>query len=86
MLKSLLNKKNLLNNKTYTGLAVAGLAAFAYYRYSRMTEEEKSKFVDTITSAGKNFFGQFMKHQSPNAAFTMADNIAGTPNYAGSAL
>ena len=54
--------KSLLNNRTYTGLAVAGLAAFAYYRYSRMTEEEKSKLVDTITSAGKNFFGQFTKH------------------------
>ena len=35
-------------------LVVAGLAAFAYYKYSKMTAEEKQKIHDDIKEIGQN--------------------------------
>ena len=52
--------QNLTRNKKTSGLILIGLAAFAYYRYSRMTTEEKEHLFDTITSTGKNILGKFM--------------------------
>ena len=52
--------QNLTRNKKASGLVLIGLAAFAYYKYSRMTAEEKEHFLDTITSTGKNILGKFM--------------------------
>jgi hypothetical protein len=52
--------QNLTTNKKVSGLVLIGLAAFAYYKYSRMTADEKEQFLDTITSAGKNMLGKFM--------------------------
>ena len=37
-----------------SGLIIAGLAAFAYYKYSKMTAEEKDKIVDDLRETGKN--------------------------------
>lgn len=49
------------------GLLLAGLAAFAYYKYKKMTPESKKKMVDTlkdkvsgyIPANIKNMFGEF---------------------------
>ncbi len=35
-------------------LVIAGLAAFAYYKYSKLTEEEKSNIVNDIKETGRN--------------------------------
>jgi hypothetical protein len=35
------------------GLIALGLAAFAYYRYNKMTAEEKAKMKDQLKKAGK---------------------------------
>ena len=35
------------------GLIALGLAAFAYYRYNKMTAEEKARMKDQVKSAGK---------------------------------
>ena len=81
--------QSLLRNKKSTGLVLAGIAAFAYYRYTRMTDEEKSKLVDTITNAGKDFFGKFMRNSSQNGSDGKANNFAsaGTDqNYSGAQL
>jgi len=56
------------NNK---GLLLAGLAAFAYYKYTKMTPESKKKIIDTlkdkvgahIPSNLKNLFGTFTNTQ-----------------------
>ncbi|MEP6594900.1 MAG: hypothetical protein ABJA71_03090 [Ginsengibacter sp.] len=37
-----------------------GLAAFVYYRYSKMNEEEKSNLSVALKEVGKNFYDQFI--------------------------
>lgn len=75
--------QSLLRNKKSTGLVLAGIAAFAYYRYTRMTEEERSKLVDSITNAGKDFFGKFMGGSSEGDHAGKAGNFtsAGTDQH-----
>ncbi len=35
-------------------LVIAGLAAFAYYKYSKLTGEEKDKMVKDLRETGRN--------------------------------
>lgn len=35
-------------------LVIAGLAAFAYYRYTKLTAEEKNNIVNDLRETGKN--------------------------------
>ena len=37
-------------------LILAGLAAFAYYKYSRMSEEQKNNLIERVKKSGKNFY------------------------------
>ncbi len=41
-------------------LVIAGLAAFAYYKYSKLTAEEKSKIVDDIRETGRNIIKEMI--------------------------
>lgn len=34
-------------------LLLAGIAAFAYYKYNKMTPEEKTKIADSLKQTGK---------------------------------
>jgi hypothetical protein len=47
----------LLNRKTT--LLLAGLAAYAYYRYSKMSPDQRKSIVDNIKSKRKKIFDQF---------------------------
>ncbi|MEO5893121.1 MAG: hypothetical protein ABIQ31_22920 [Ferruginibacter sp.] len=58
--------QNISRNRKATGLILIGLAAYAFYRYSKMTEEEKDELVDTITSTGKNIFNKIIQANSAN--------------------
>ena len=40
--------------------AIAGLGAWAYYKYSRMSEDQKRDLVNGLKEKGKKIFGQFM--------------------------
>ena len=60
MLQQLLNKKS-------GALVLAGLAAFAYYKYSKMSAAEKANLTDTIKEKGKNLWGQVMPGEMKNA-------------------
>ena len=42
----------IMKNKKTSALILAGAAAFAYYKYSKMTPEEKTKFVSTLKEKG----------------------------------
>jgi len=35
-------------------LVIAGLAAFAYYKYSKLTTEEKNNIVNDLKETGRN--------------------------------
>lgn len=38
------------------GLLLAGAAAFAYYKYSRMSEQEKSNLLGGLKDKGRRFY------------------------------
>jgi len=51
------------NNKKITGgagtLIAAGLAAFAYYKYSKMSEEQKRNLVNDLKEKAQNLYDQY---------------------------
>ncbi len=42
------------------GLLLAGLAAFAYYKYSKMSEEQKRNLVGGLKEKGQKLYNQYM--------------------------
>lgn len=42
------------------GLIVAGLAAFAYYKYSKMSEDEKRDLVNNLKEKGQKLYDQYV--------------------------
>jgi hypothetical protein len=72
----------MLQNRTRSGsLLLAGLAAFAYYKYSKMTPEERRSMFDGLKEKGKklindyvpeNIRDKFMKKDNANSM----DNVA----------
>ena len=52
----------LTKRRNYTapagGLLLAGLAAFAYYKYSKLTVQEKQDLVSNLKERGRKLFGQ----------------------------
>lgn len=54
----------MVNNKKMAGgagtLLAAGLAAFAYYKYSKMSEEQKQNMVSDLKEKAQNFYDQYM--------------------------
>ena len=47
----------LQNRKRPTGtLLLAGLAAFAYYKYSKMSDDQKKNLVGDLKEKGKRFY------------------------------
>ena len=48
------------------GLILAGLAAFAYYKYSKMSEDEKRNLVSNIKEKGKRIYDQYMPDNLKN--------------------
>lgn len=53
-----------MNNKKIPGgagtLLAAGLAAFAYYKYSKMSEEQKRTLVSDLKEKAQNFYDQYI--------------------------
>lgn len=41
-------------------LVIAGIAAFAYYKYSKLTQTEKSKIVDDLKETGRNIIKELI--------------------------
>ena len=41
-------------------LVIAGLAAFAYYKYSRLSEEEKRNIANDIKETGRNIMKELI--------------------------
>ena len=41
-------------------LVLAGLAAYAYYRYSKLSEGEKQDLVNNVKEKGKKLYDQYV--------------------------
>jgi hypothetical protein len=52
--------------KSMKPLLLAGVAAAAYYAYTKMSEEQKRNIVDTVKKQGKDLLGRFMPHKANN--------------------
>lgn len=44
-------------------LVIAGLAAFAYYKYSKLSEEEKRNIANDIKETGRNIMKELIPEQ-----------------------
>ena len=67
----------LRNNARSGSLLLAGLAAFAYYKYSKMTPEERRRLFDGLKEKGRKLVDEyvpadikdkFMKKDNPATA------------------
>ena len=45
------------------GLLLAGLAAFAYYKYSKMSSAEKENLVGDLKAKGQKLYDEYMPEQ-----------------------
>ena len=45
------------------GLLLAGLAAYAYYKYSKMSAEEKENLVRDLKAKGQKLYDEYMPEQ-----------------------
>ncbi len=54
----------MINNKKIPAgagtLLAAGLAAFAYYKYSKMSEDQKRNMVNDLKEKAQNLYDQYM--------------------------
>ena len=74
----------MLQNRTKSGsLLLAGLAAFAYYKYSKMTPDERRNMFNDLKEKGKKLVNdyvpadirdKFMKKNNPDTMDNTADN------------
>lgn len=48
------------NKKSSTPLLVAGLAAFAYYKYKKMSPEEKNDLVSSVKQKGMDLYEKYI--------------------------
>lgn len=48
------------NKKSVAPLLLAGLAAFAYYKYRKLSPEEKKDLTGTLKEKGKNIFNKWI--------------------------
>jgi hypothetical protein len=54
------------------GVILAALAAFAYYKYSKLTEEQKRDLVNNLKQKGQKLYDQYipgnLKNKFPEEA------------------
>ncbi len=50
----------LRNNSKSGSLLLAGLAAYAYYKYSKMTPDERRSMLDGLKEKGKKLVDQYL--------------------------
>jgi hypothetical protein len=50
----------IMKNKKTSALILAGVAAFAYYKYSKMSPEEKTEFTQALKEKGSGLLSNFL--------------------------
>ena len=66
--------------KNPIGLALAGLAAYAAYKYSKMTDQQKRDLANTLKEKGRKIFGSLVpesKSQPSSQGFSPNSNYPG---------
>jgi hypothetical protein len=65
----------MLRNRSMKPLVLAGLAAAAYYAYSKMTPEQKENIFGSIKRQGKDLLGKLRPSGMTNNAGTQMGNM-----------
>ena len=47
-------------------LLLAGLAAFAYYKYSRLTKDQKRELANNVKQKGRQLYDQYVPENLKN--------------------
>ncbi len=47
-------------NKKFPVLIIAGIAAFLYYKYSKMSADEKKDIVNNLKQKGKQLYDEYI--------------------------
>ena len=55
------------NKKSNTPILLAGLAAFAYYKYKKMSPEKKDNLVSTVKQKGMDLYEKYMPQSLKDA-------------------
>jgi len=55
-------------NKKSSGLLLIGIAAFLYYRYSKLNTDQKKNLINNLKQQGKQLFKEYFS--SPGAQKT----------------
>jgi len=63
------------------GLIVGALAAYAYYRYSQMTDEEKKKLKDDLLAKGQRLYEQYVPEDIRNMVSGKGDSLNTSNNF-----
>lgn len=63
----------MLRGKSPGALLLAGIAAFAAYKFSKMSPQQRKDLVGNLKEKGKKIFGQFMPGQKTSASGTTAN-------------
>ncbi len=62
------------NKKIPTGgLLLAGLAAFAYYKYTKMSTEDKDSLIGDLKAKGQKLYDEYMPEQYKSIFSKKAD-------------
>ena len=48
------------NKSSFTTLLLAGAAAYAYYKYSKMTPEQRKSLVGNLKQKGKDLMDEYL--------------------------
>jgi hypothetical protein len=74
----------MLFNKKNTGLLLAGIAAYAAYRYNKMNASEKKEMTDRLKAKGKKIYDDYVPGNVKNWFEKSKDNggaTADAPSY-----
>ena len=58
---------NMNRNQGLGTLLLAGLAAFAYYKYRKMTPQQRTDFLNNVKDRGRKVFGGAMTNNKSTA-------------------
>ena len=70
-------QRMIMNNKKTSAIILAGAAAFAYYKYSKLSPTEKANMRSTLKEKGNAILGHMMPFGLKNV-FSKSDNKSET--------
>ena len=62
------------------GLLLAGLAAFAYYKYSKMDQDQKDKLFGDLKEKGKKLYNDYVPQEVKDIISKKSNAVNNTTN------